>query len=201
MDIIRIWDNGLSPAELDDIAARLRDGQIMIWPTDTLYGIACDALCPKAVEHVCRIKKLNPEKNTLSIVCADISMASEYARIDNPAYRLMRDLTPGPFTFVLRAASRLPRAFRSRKTAGIRIPSLDLCRRLAERLGNPLMNTSIDFDDRDYAVSPELIAEAYDQQADFMLSGPDGLTEPSTVIDCTAEPFVVLRQGAGEYQP
>lgn len=201
MDTIRIWDNGLSEAELDDIADRLREGQIMIWPTDTLYGIACDALNPKAIEGVCRLKRLNPEKNTLSIVCPDISTASEYARIDDKAYRLMRELTPGPYTFILRAASRLPRAFKSRKTAGIRIPDLELCRQLGHRLGNPLMNTSIDFDEEDYAVSPELIAEAYSQQVDFMLQGPDGHTEPSTVIDCTSADFTLIREGAGDYRP
>lgn len=198
MKTIRVWDNGLPRNVIDEIVRELRDGAIMVWPTDTLYGVACDALNPKAIDAVCRLKGLNPDKNTLSIVCSDISQASEYARIENEAFRLIKRLAPGPYTFILRAASRLPKAFKGRKTVGIRIPGYEPARAIAESLGNPLLNTSIDFADEDYAVSPGLIAEAYEGRADIMLEGPDGLTEPSTVIDCTTSDFTIVREGAGK---
>ncbi|MEE1022175.1 MAG: L-threonylcarbamoyladenylate synthase [Muribaculaceae bacterium] len=198
MKTIRVWDNGLPRNVIDEIVRELRDGAIMVWPTDTLYGVACDALNPKAIDAVCRLKGLNPDKNTLSIVCSDISQASEYARIENEAFRLIKRLAPGPYTFILRAASRLPKAFKGRKTVGIRIPGYEPARAIAEALGNPLLNTSIDFADEDYAVSPGLIAEAYEGRADIMLEGPDGLTEPSTVIDCTTSDFTIVREGAGK---
>lgn len=198
MKTIRVWDNGLPRNVIDEIVRELRDGAIMVWPTDTLYGVACDALNPKAIDAVCRLKGLNPDKNTLSIVCSDISQASEYARIENEAFRLIKRLAPGPYTFILRAASRLPKAFKGRKTVGIRIPGYEPARAIADALGNPLLNTSIDFADEDYAVSPGLIAEAYEGRADIMLEGPDGLTEPSTVIDCTTSDFTIVREGAGK---
>ena len=198
MKTIRVWDNGLPRNVIDEIVRELRDGAIMVWPTDTLYGVACDALNPKAIDAVCRLKGLNPDKNTLSIVCSDISQASEYARIENEAFRRIKRLAPGPYTFILRAASRLPKAFKGRKTVGIRIPGYEPARAIAEALGNPLLNTSIDFADEDYAVSPGLIAEAYEGRADIMLEGPDGLTEPSTVIDCTTSDFTIVREGAGK---
>lgn len=198
MKTIRVWDNGLPRNVIDEIVRELRDGAIMVWPTDTLYGVACDALNPKAIDAVCRLKGLNPDKNTLSIVCSDISQASEYARIENEAFRLIKRLAPGPYTFILRAASRLPKAFKGRKTVGIRIPGYEPTRAIADALGNPLLNTSIDFADEDYAVSPGLIAEAYEGRADIMLEGPDGLTEPSTVIDCTTSDFTIVREGAGK---
>lgn len=198
MKTIRVWDNGVPRNVIDEIVRELRDGAIMVWPTDTLYGVACDALNPKAIDAVCRLKGLNPDKNTLSIVCSDISQASEYARIENEAFRLIKRLAPGPYTFILRAASRLPKAFKGRKTVGIRIPGYEPARAIADALGNPLLNTSIDFADEDYAVSPGLIAEAYEGRADIMLEGPDGLTEPSTVIDCTTSDFTIVREGAGK---
>ncbi len=198
MKTIKIWDNGLSVNVIDEIADKISDGAVMVWPTDTLYGMACDALNTKAIDKVCKLKGLNPDKNTLSIICSDISQASEYARIDNEAFKLIKRLTPGPYTFILRAAPRLPKAFKGRKTVGVRIPDYEPIRAIAEALSNPLLNTSIDFDDMDHAISPGLIAEAYEASIDLMLEGPDGKIEPSTVIDCTTPDFTILREGAGK---
>ena len=197
---MKIWGDEHSDRQLDEITRDLRSGQIMIWPTDTIYGIACDALNPKAIERICRLKGLNPEKNNLSIVCADISQAAEYARFDNRVFQMLRNNTPGPFTFLCRSISTLPRAFRGRKTVGIRIPACNTCIAIARRLGNPVLTTSIEFDDEDYAIQPSLIAEAYYDRVDMFLEGENGGTEPSTTIDCTGDELEIVRQGIGILQ-
>lgn len=197
MKTIKIWNNDASDRQLDQICDMLRNGETIILPTDTLYGIACDALNPKAIEKICRLKGINPEKTNLSIICSDISMASEYSRFDNKSFQLLRDCTPGPFTFLFKSASTLPKAFKGRKTVGIRIPDNKICLDLVTRLGHPIMTTSIEFADDDYARNPELIAEAYDGKVDLMLSCEDGDTEPSTIVDCTGADPEIIRQGKG----
>ena len=166
MEIIKIWNDSPSEQQLDRVAATLRDGGVVIVPTDSLYGIACDALNSRAIERICRLKGLNPDKAPLSIICDDIAMASEYARIDNDTFRLLRDNTPGDFTFLLRALSTLPKAFKGRKTVGIRIPDNETVRAVTRRLGHPLMTTSIEYSDEDYAREPSLIAETYEAVSD-----------------------------------
>lgn len=200
MEIIKIWNDAPSGRQLDEIVARLEDGQIMIWPTDTLYAIACDALNPKAIERVCRLKGINPDKTNLSIVCPDIASASEYARFNNEVYRILKQNTPGAFTFVCRSASTLPKAFKGRKTVGIRIPACATSRAIAERLGKPLLTTSIEFDDDDYATEPSLIAENYEGRVDFMVEGEEGKTVESTVVDCSDNQITIIREGAGELE-
>ena len=197
MKTIKIWNNEASERQLDQICAMLRDDQIIIIPTDTLYGIACDALNPKAIEKICRLKGINTEKTNLSIICSDISMASEYSRFDNKAFQLLRDNTPGPFTFLFKSASSLPKAFKGRKTVGIRIPDNKFCLDLVTRLGHPILTTSIEYSDDDYARNPDLIAEAYDGKVDMMIAADDGDTEPSTIIDCTGSEPEIIRQGKG----
>lgn len=199
MKTIKIWNDEASSKQLDEICHALEAGQIMIFPTDTLYAIACDALNPKAIERVCRLKGINPDKTNLSIICSDISMASEYARFDNKDFRLLRDNTPGPFTFLFKSASTLPKAFKGRKVVGIRIPDRKICRDIAERLGHPLLSTSIEFDETDYAVNPELIIENYEGKADMFLEGGDGGTVPSTIVDCTGSEPEILRSGKGDF--
>lgn len=170
----------------------------MIYPTDTLYAIGCDALNVKAVERICRLKGINPEKTNLAIVCASISQAAEYARIDNKCYKLMRDNTPGPFTFLFRSASTLHRAFKGRKIVGIRIPDNRLDISIVERLDKPLLTTSVEFDDTDYTINPGLIAEAYEGRIDLLIDGGEGGTDPSTIVDCTGADPLIVRQGKGE---
>lgn len=198
MKTIKIWNDDPSDRQLDEICNFLREGEIMIIPTDTLYGIACDALNPKTIDKLCRLKGINPEKTNLSVICADISMAAEYARFDNAHYRLLRDNTPGAFTFLFKAAPTLPKAFKGRKVVGIRIPANNLCRKIAERLGHPLLTTSIEFDDDDYAINPSLISEAYNDKVDLFIEGEDGDTVASTIIDCTGGEPEVIREGKGE---
>lgn len=197
MKIIKIWEDKLDDRQLHEITRDLRDGQTLITPTDTLYAITCDALSPKAIEKVCRLKGINPDKSNLSIICSDISMAAEYGRFDNATFRLIKDLAPGPFTFLCKSSSSLPAVFKRRKVVGIRIPECNVVRQISEALGNPLLTTSIQFEDSDYARNPELIAENYDNRVDMIIEGRDGSETPSTIIDCTGASPEVIREGAG----
>lgn len=197
MKLFKIWGEDLSEKQLQEITGNLKEGETLIAPTDTLYAIMCDALSTKAIENVCRLKGINPEKTNLSIICSSISMAAEYAVFNNNTFRLLKSLTPGPYTFICKAAHSLPAPFKRRKMVGIRIPNLEADRQLASRLGNPLLTTSIRFDEDDYAINPELIAENYDNKVNMMIEGAEGLTIPSTVLDCTGPEIEVIREGLG----
>lgn len=194
MNTVKIWNDNPSDKQLDDISAILDDGQTAIIPTDTMYALVCDAMNMRAIERICKLKGINPEKTNLSILCADISMASEYARIDNKGFAILKNETPGPVTLLFRTVSNLPRAFKNRKTVGIRIPANETARRIVERMGRPLLTTTIQYKDEDYAVNPELIAEAYEGRIDLMVDGGQGGTEQSTIIDCTGNEPVVIRE-------
>lgn len=197
---IKIWEDDPSDKQLKEIADCLEGGGLIVIPTDTLYGIACSSSDVKAIEEVCRLKGIDPSKSTLSILCSDISMASEYSRFDNYAFKLLKELTPGPYTFICRTAPTLPKAFKGRKTVGVRIPKSNTARKIAAMLGKPLMTASIHYEDEDYARNPELIAEAYEGKVSMAVLGPDGDTVPSTVISCTGREPELIREGKGEYQ-
>lgn len=194
MKSVKIWNDNPSDKQIDQIADRLKDGEIWILPTDSIYGIMCDALNQKAIRRVCALKDINPEKNNLSVICDSISMASEYARFDNRTFELLRDSTPGPYTFLCKAQSSLPKEFKARKVVGIRIPDCRTTRAIAERLGNPLLTTSIEYEDEDYARNPELIMEAYQDLADGIVIGEDGGIKPTAIIDCTENAPIILRE-------
>lgn len=200
MKTIKIWNNKASDRQLDEICADIESGDTMIMPTDTLYAIVCDALNVKGIERICRLKGINPDKTNLSIICSDISMVSEYARFDNYAFKLLKELTPGPYTFLFKSASSLPRAFKGRKIVGVRIPNNPLCLDIVSRIGHPLLTTSIEYEDLDHAINPGLIAEAYNNRVDLFLEGEDGTTDPSTIIDCTGKEPIIVREGLGDYQ-
>lgn len=182
MRILRIYPSSINEQYIDDAVRRLRDGQTLIFPTDTLYAIGCDALNSGAITDVCRIKGINPQKTPLSVICASLSQASDYARIDNRAFRLMKDNLPGPFTFLLPAATSLPKAFKGRHIVGIRIPANPIATALAEALGHPILTTSVPQTDDD---SPEAIAMRYDGQASAMIDGGECPGSPSAIVDCT----------------
>lgn len=194
MNTVKIWNDNPSDKQLDEIAAILEDGQTAIIPTDTMYALTCDAMNMRAIERICRLKGINPEKTNLSILCSDISMASEYARIDNKGFSILKNETPGPVTLLFRTVSSLPRAFKNRKTVGIRIPDSHTARSIVERLGRPLLTTTIQYEDKDYATNPELIAETYDNQIDLMVDAGQGGMVQSTIIDCTGNDPVVVRE-------
>lgn len=197
MKILKIWGDELSERQLQETVRDLKDGKTLIAPTDTLYAIMCDALSPKAIESVCRLKAINPEKTNLSIICSDISMAAEYANFNNTTFKLLKELTPGPYTFLCKAAHSLPAAFKRRKVVGIRIPDSNVDRQIVESLGNPLLSTSIRYEDEDYGINPELIEEAYNERVDIIIEGRDGLLTPSTILDCTGQELKVVREGLG----
>lgn len=198
--LIKLYPENPNPRELERIVEILRDGGIIIYPTDTLYGIGCDALNVRAVEKICEIKGINPEKSNLSIICDDISHVSEYARIDTPNFKLLRKNLPGPFTFILPTTSALPKIYKNRKTVGIRIPDNNIIREIVTLLGNPVMTTSIkdENDEIEYTTDPELIEEKWSEIVDIVIDGGLGGINPSTVIDCTGDEPVIIRQGKGE---
>ena len=198
MKSIKIWNNKASEQQLNQLSERMKGGEIAIIPTDTMYAIVGDALNIKVVDRICKLKNINPDKTNLSIICSDISMAAEYSRIDNKGFKLLREYCPGPFTFLFKSASTLPRAFKGRKTVGIRIPDNRFTTDLVERMGNPLITTSIEYEDEDYAINPELISEAYEGRVDIMVEGEAGTTEVSTIVDCTLDTPEIIREGLGK---
>lgn len=195
MEVIKIYNNNIAENQVIRVVEILNDGGIIIIPTDTLYAVACDTLNPKAIEKVCRLKGINPDKTNLSILCDNISMVSDYAKFDNYAFKLMKDNTPGPFTFLFRAASSLPRAFKGRKIVGIRIPGNEAVRKIVKALGHPILSTSISYQDEDYGINPDLIEEQYEDKADLIIKSEDGKLQPSAIIDCTGNKAEIIREG------
>lgn len=195
METLKIYNENIAPNQVEKVVETLKDGGIIIVPTDTLYAVACDALNPKAIEKVCRLKGINPEKTNLSVICNDISMAADYAKFDNYAFKLLKEYTPGPFTFLFRASNSLPKAFKGRKIVGIRIPDSKILKNIIESLGNPLLSTSISYQDEDYGTNPDLIQEAYENKVDLMINGEEGKLQPSAIIDCTGSSPEILREG------
>lgn len=198
MKILRILEDNINDRFIDAAVDALKSGDLIVYPTDTLYALGCDALNNNAINKICRIKGINPDKQNLSVVCDSISMAAEYARFDNRMFKMMKANLPGPFTFIFPSSSTLPKVFKGRKTVGIRIPGNKIALEIARRLGNPIMTTTIKYDDDDYAVSPDLIADAYDDVAKYVIDGGEGGLIPSTVVDCTGDEPVVVRDGKGE---
>ena len=154
----------------------------------------------RAVEKICQIKGVNPQKSGLSNICYDLSNLSAYAKVSNSAFKLMKKNLPGPFTFILPTSSELPKIYKNRREVGIRVPDNNIIRQLVKELGNPILTMSIHDEDEyiEYSTDPELIAEKYEDVVDVVIDGGMGGTEASTVIDCTSDEFVIVRQGKGE---
>ena len=177
MRIYKTWSEALDPKQLASVVSELQQGALMVWPTDTLYAVACSALDVKAIERLCRLKNINPDKTNLSIVCADISQASDFAGIDNKAFRLLRDNLPGPFTFILPASPRLAKAFKGRREVGVRVSGNEIARRLASELGNPLLSASAIWEDAD----PEALGHAEEVKMRMEPLGPDAFIDAGDV--------------------
>lgn len=198
MTILPMYPTSLNEKYLEHAVDTLRSGGIIIYPTDTLYAIGCDALNNNAIERICRIKGINPQKTELSIICHDISQAAEYARIDNRAFKMLKEYLPGPFTFLLPSSTRLPKVFKGRKTVGIRIPDNPIPAAIAGMLGNPILTTSVEDDGEGSLIYPQSLAIQYDGSADLIIDGGEGNEIPSTVVDITdSSAPVIVRQGAG----
>lgn len=198
--LLKLYDRNNSRRDLDHIAEVLRSGGVIIYPTDTTYAIGCHALKERAIERVCELKSIDVKHHLLSVVAHDISSVSEYVRIDNDTFRLMRDQLPGPFTFILPAGNRLPKIFKHRKEVGIRIPDNNIAREICEVLGVPLLSTSLkttENEDIEYMTLPELIDEKYGDRVDLIIDGGEGGTEQSTIVSCINGEPEIVRQGKG----
>ncbi len=198
--LVKIYPENPNERELTRIVNILNDGGIVIYPTDTVYAMGCHALNVKAVERICQMKGINPNKSNLSIICHDLSNISEYAKVDNNTFKIMKRNLPGAFTFILNATSQLPKIYKHRKTVGIRIPDNNIVRQLVERLGAPILTTSVKDDDEvmEYSTDPELIHEKYEHLVDAVIDGGYGGLDASTVVDCTDGECLIIRQGKGE---
>ncbi len=186
---------------IEQVAECLRNGGIIIYPTDTVYGIGCDIYNTRAIEKICRLKGLNPEKANLSFICADLSHLSDFTTpFDRHVYRLMNGVLPGPYTFILRANNEVPKLLKSKKkTVGIRVPNNAICRAIVGKLGHPIISTSlrIDSDISEYPTDPDEIFGLYAGQVEIIIEGGIGGTEPSTVVDCSTDTIEIVRQGKG----
>lgn len=202
MKLLKMIKESPNERYIDIAVDALRRGEIIVYPTDTLYALGCDALNNNAIEKICRLKGMKSEKTNLSIICEDISEAAKYAKLSNRQFRMLKDNLPGPFTFILTALSKLPKAFKGRKTVGVRIPDDAIAIALVKALGNPIMTSSVELDDEgeDYMCEPELIAERYANDVALVVDAGRGRTEPSTIVDCTQDEPEILRQGLGQLQ-
>jgi tRNA threonylcarbamoyl adenosine modification protein (Sua5/YciO/YrdC/YwlC family) len=200
--LLKIYPDNPSERQLSIVVDCLRRGGVIIYPSDTVYGLGCDITQIKAVDRVAQIKGIRREKANFSFVCSDFSQLSGYSKpIPNHTFRLMRHALPGPFTFILEATSAVPHFFQSKKkTVGIRIPDHPIPIRIVELLGNPIMTTSIHSDDAivDYETDPELIHEQFRKMVDIVIDSGHCGNIPSTVVDCTSGDMIVVRQGKGD---
>lgn len=198
--LIKIYPENPNQKEIDKVVKVLQDGGLVIYPTDTVYAIGCDALNVRAVEKICKMKGINPAKSNLSIICYDLSNISGYAKVDTSTFKLMKKNLPGPFTFLLNTTSSLPKIYKDKKTVGIRIPDNNIIREIVRILGNPVLTTSVKNDDEiiEYTTDPELMDEKYENIVDLIVDGGYGGLEASTIVDCTDGEPTVVRQGKGE---
>ena len=198
--LVKMFNENPNPREILKIVEVLRDGGIIIYPTDTVYGLGCDITNTKAVEKVARIKGVKIEKNNFSFICSDLSHLSDYTRpIPNWIFKLMKKNLPGPFTFILEANNNVPKYFKGKKTVGIRVPDNNIICEIIRELGNPVLSTSIRDEDEilEYTTDPELIHEKYENIADLVIDGGFGELIPSTIVDCTGDEITILREGKG----
>jgi tRNA threonylcarbamoyl adenosine modification protein (Sua5/YciO/YrdC/YwlC family) len=200
--LIKIYPDNPSERHLRLVTACLKQGGVIIYPTDTIYALGCDINRVKAVEQIAAIKGISLKKANFSIICCDLSELSSYTKpVSTPVYKLMKKALPGPFTFILEANNSVPRLFQSnKKTIGIRIPDNTIIHEIVRMLGNPLVSTSIHSEDEitEYHTDPELIHEMYENRVDIVIDGGYGDNNASTIIDCTGDEPVLIREGKGD---
>jgi tRNA threonylcarbamoyl adenosine modification protein (Sua5/YciO/YrdC/YwlC family) len=198
--LIRLYEENPNPKQINQVVEVLKKGGIIIYPTDTVYGLGCDITNNAAMERVARLKNINLEKANLSFICYDLSNLSDYTRqIDTPTYKILKRALPGPYTFILEGNNRLPKVFKSKKTVGIRIPDNNIIREIIRQLGNPIVSTSIYDEDEllEYTTDPELIYEKWKDLVDLVIDGGFGGNIPSTIVDLTKDELEVVRAGKG----
>ncbi len=193
----------INPQErlIKQVVSCLKSGGVIIYPTDTIYGLGCDISQPKAIEKICQIKNIQPSKAMLTFICRDLSHMSDYTKpIDTPLYRILKSHLPGPFTFILPASKQVPKLLQNKKaTIGLRIPDNEICRKILEELGNPILSVSLPGEMVEEYTDPEIIHNNFENKVELVIDGGIGGMVPSTVVDCTTQQWTVLRQGAGEF--
>lgn len=201
--LIQIHPDNPQARLIKQIAEALADGGIIIYPTDTVYGLGCDITQPKAVERICKLKGIDPQKAQLSFICKDLSHLSDYTKsIDTPLYRMLKTHLPGPYTFILPASRQVPKIVQSKKsTIGLRVPDNKICCDILEALDRPLLSSSLpDKDDVETYTDPEIMHELFGNDVDFVIDGGMGGMIPSTIVDCTTDNWELIRKGKGEWE-
>lgn len=203
--LLKIYNENPNEKAIDKVVACLRDGGVIIYPTDTVYGIGCDINNQKAIERLCKIRNIKPEKANLSFICYDLSHLSDYIKpIDNHTFRILKKALPGAFTFIFNASSLVPKLLErsSKKTVGIRVPDNNIIREIVRVLGNPIVSSSIHDDDEilEYSTDPELIYEKYADLVDIVIDAGYGGNEVSTIVDFTSGEAEIIRQGKGDIE-
>ena len=199
-DFIKIYEENPNSKEIEKVVSVLKKGGLIIYPTDTVYGLGCDITNIKALERVAKIKGVKLEKSNFSFVCHDLSNISDYVKqIDNTTFKLLKRALPGPYTFVLPSAKSLPNPFKRKKTVGIRVPDNNIALEIVKQLGRPIISTSIYDEDEiiEYTTDPELIKEKWDNLVDLVIDGGYGDNEPSTIIDVSDGNAIIIREGKG----
>lgn len=202
-EYLRLYEENPNPKDIQKAVKVLQNGGLVIYPTDTVYGLGCDITNMKALERIARIKGVKLEKSNFSFVCEDLSNLSDYVKqIDTQTFKILKRALPGPYTFILPGAKTLPNPFKKRKTVGIRVPDNAIAIALVNALGNPIVSTSIRDEDEviEYTTDPELILEKWDNLVDLVIDGGYGDNEPSTVIDLSADVPTIIREGKGSLE-
>jgi tRNA threonylcarbamoyl adenosine modification protein (Sua5/YciO/YrdC/YwlC family) len=198
--LLHIHPDNPNPRHIKTVIECLLDGGVIIYPTDTIYGLGCDIFQHKAIERIARIKNVDPAKAQLSFVCYDLSDLSKYTKsISTPLYRLLKNYLPGPYTFILPASKEVPKILHSKKsTIGLRVPDNNIARTIVQDLNHPLLSASLPGEMVEEYTDPELMHDNFEKLVDIVIDGGIGGMVPSTVVDCTQDSYEVIRQGAGE---
>ena len=200
--LIQIHPVDPQPRLVKQVVECLKDGGVIIYPTDTIYGLGCDIMQHKAIERICKIKNIDPQKVMLSFICSDLSHLSDFTKsIDTPLYRMLKNYLPGPYTFILPASKLVPKILQSKKsTIGLRIPNNVISHSILGALGNPILSTSLPGEMVEDYTDPEIIYEKFENLVDFVIDGGIGGMIPSTIVDCTTDEWAITRQGKGEWE-
>jgi tRNA threonylcarbamoyl adenosine modification protein (Sua5/YciO/YrdC/YwlC family) len=200
--LLHIHPENPQPRLIKQVVECLKDGGVIVYPTDTIYGIGCDISQHKAIERICKIKNVDPQKAQLSFICQDLSKLSDYTKtIDTPLYRMLKNYLPGPYTFILPASKQVPKILQSKKsTIGLRVPDNIICQNFLSELGNPILSASLPGDMVEEYTDPETIYERFNKLVDLVIDGGVGGVVPSTIVDCTTDDWTVIREGLGEWE-
>ncbi len=198
--LFKLYDKNNDPKDIEKVVQILEDGGIVIYPTDTMYAMGCHGLKERAIERICKIKNIDPRKNNLSVISHDISSISEFAKVDNNTFKLLKRNLPGPFTFILNTNNHLPKIYRNRKEVGVRIPDNNIIMDICRQLDAPIMTATLPHDEDEdiaYYTDPELIEEKFGNDVDIVIDGGIGGDEPSTIVNLTNGDIEIVRQGKG----